>query len=164
LTGSIACAVVLGLIAAPAAFAGGDWYYDTSSSGSSGYALYLSWNVSTLNPPQYEVFTLPVAFDPDSAYCVTPDGHDAGVIVGQPDGNTNQFECNFGPLYASTGGNAGVTTATPMPCNGTIQQKWSWDGSTFYSEPDLSFVATGTSPERAVMTAPPVGGGAETSG
>lgn len=142
-----ACVFVLALVTAPAAGAVGDWSYDSSSS--SGYELQLAWGVSTGNPPQYEVFTLPVAFDPDSVWCATPDGHDAAVTVGQPDGNPNQFECNFGPDNRTQTGNAGVTTTTPMPCNGTIQQKFSWDGSAFFPEDDLTFAAplgSGTPP------------------
>jgi len=79
-----------------------------------------------------------VSFDPDSIWCATQDGHDAGVTVGQPDGNPNEFECNFGAYPTSGAGAAGVTTTTPMPCDGTIQQKFSWDGSTFYPMEDLT--------------------------
>lgn len=31
-----------------------------------------------------------------------------------------------------------VTTTTPMPCDATIQQKFSWDGSMFYAVDDLA--------------------------
>lgn len=141
MTAGIACAVMLGLIAAPDALASGDWTYLSSGSPSSspGPDIQLTWNdVSPGNPPQYEVFTLPVSFDPNSVWCATQDGHDAGVIVGQPDGNPNEFECNFGAYPSSGAGAAGVTTTTPMPCDAMIQQKFSWDGSTFYPWDDLT--------------------------
>ena len=117
------------------------WTYLSSGSPSSspGPDIQLTWNdVSPGNPPQYEVFTLPVSFDPNSVWCATQDGHDAGVIVGQPDGNPNEFECNFGAYPSSGAGAAGVTTTTPMPCDAMIQQKFSWDGSTFYPWDDLT--------------------------
>ena len=99
--------------------------------------IQLTWDPESSNAPRYEVFTLPVPFDASSIWCVTEDGHDGGVSVGQPDGNPNEFECNFGAYNTSAGGSAGFTTTVPMPCDGTIQQKFSWDGSTFYPEDDL---------------------------
>lgn len=60
------------------------------------------------------------------------------MIVGQPDGNPNQFECNFGAYQTTSAGAAGVTTSSPIPCDGTIQQKFSWDGMTFFPLDDLT--------------------------
>jgi len=142
LTLAIACASVLGLVVAPDALAVGDWTYISSGSpaSSSTDEIQLTWDAESSNPPRYEVFMLPVAVpsDPHSIWCATQDGHEAGVTVGEPDGNPNEFECDFGAYVTSGGGAAGITTTAPIPCDAAIQQKFSWDGSTFYPEDDLT--------------------------
>jgi hypothetical protein len=136
----VAATLLAGLVLAPQALAVGDWTYTSSGSPSSSPTdeIQLTWNAESSNAPRYEVFTLPVSFDPSSVWCVTQDGHDGGVVVGEPDGNPDEFECNFGAYNTSAGGAAGVTTTVPMPCDGAIDQKFSWDGSTFYPEDDLT--------------------------
>ena len=131
----LALGVALVLLAPVRASAMGDWGLVTTSRGQQ---VHIAWQTDGGAAARYEVFTLPVPIDARSAWCATSDGKLAGVTVGEPDGNPNQFECNFGAYLQPRMGEAGVTTTTPMPCDGVIGNQYSLDGSTFVAEQDIT--------------------------
>lgn len=119
---AVVLAALVALVAAPSAFASGSWRFTSSDHTS----IAIDWATDNGQNAQYEVFTLtqPVAI----ASC----GPGNPGVIGQPDGNPDQFECHGTP-----GGEVDATTKTPMGCGDQVQNKDSFDGSTYTPQQPL---------------------------
>src|SRR5437773_8780470 len=111
--------VMLLLVFAPSAWAGGTWGSKADYTN-----IHVNWSDDAGRPAFYTVFTLskPV----QSA--TTPDGHQC--IVGQPDNNPNQVECQS----KASSGSATIVTREPIGCADSIQHKVSEDNRTYIDQ------------------------------
>jgi hypothetical protein len=104
----------------------GSWSFTSSDHKS----ITIDWKTDNGQNASYEVFTLtqPIA----SADC----GADGNATIGQPDGSPNQFECHGTPE-----GEAHATTTQPMGCNDQIQNKDSFNGTSYVAQANITAAA-----------------------